>query len=105
MLANWRIRNKGPEPLPSGLFRGNRTFYRAFEVERWLRSLEGEDLKPWEVVADWLRSRYIFPEPLETEERTWRVAEQLRGHNVLSIKHGPRRRTPLDPNVQLAAVK
>jgi hypothetical protein len=32
VLANWRIRGRGPEPLPAELFRGNRTFYAVHEV-------------------------------------------------------------------------
>ena len=32
VLANWRIRGRGPKPLPADLFRGNRTFYAVHEV-------------------------------------------------------------------------
>jgi hypothetical protein len=32
VLANWRIRGRGPRPLPAEVFRGNRTFYPAHEV-------------------------------------------------------------------------
>ncbi len=32
VLANWRIRGRGPKPLPAELFRGNRTFYAVHEV-------------------------------------------------------------------------
>lgn len=97
VLSNWRVRKKGPESLPAGTFRRNRTFYWMFEIERWLRSLEGKELQTWEIVAQWLRNRYHFLKPLETEDRTWRVAEQLRGYGVWPLKHKPRRRVPLVP--------
>ncbi|MEQ8936651.1 MAG: hypothetical protein RIE56_12755 [Amphiplicatus sp.] len=96
VLANWRLRKKGPEALPLGLYRGNRTFYLVAEVERWLRHLEGAKMSAWQVVAEWLQNRYYFPVPLETEAQTWCVAEQLRGWKIWPLKHRPRRMVPLN---------
>jgi hypothetical protein len=90
VLANWRIRDTGPAPAPAECFRGNRTYYPVYEIEAWRRGVE-----PWEVVRDWLRERYIFPKPLETEERTWKVARQLQGWNIYPLQHRPRKPIPL----------
>lgn len=90
VLANWRIRDTGPAPAPAECYRGNRTYYPIYEIEAWRHGFE-----PWEVVRDWLRERYIFPNPLETEERTWKVARQLQGWNIYPLQHRPRRPIPL----------
>lgn len=103
VLANWRIRGEGPMPAPRGQFRGNKTFYRVFEIDRWLRHLNGEAAEGWRVVADWLHSQYYFPEPLKTEVQTWRVAEQLRRWQVWPLMHKPRRLTPLSVECASAA--
>lgn len=92
VLANWRIRSNGPVPAPADCFRGNRTYYPVYEVEAWRLGVE-----PWNVVRDWLRERYIFPTPLETEERTWRVARQLQGWSIYPLRHRPRAPLPLPP--------
>jgi len=89
VLANWRIRNKGPRPEPRQNFRGNRTYYRVYEIERWLGGLENSD--GWRVVAKWLMEKYFFPEPLQDEQRTWSVAEQLCGWKIWPVAHKPRR--------------
>lgn len=93
VLANWRIRKRGPTPEPRKHFRGNKTYYRVFEIERWLRGLEVTDA--WRVVAEWLMLKYFFPEPLETPERTWTVAEQLRSWKIWPLVHRPRRNVSL----------
>ena len=89
VLANWRIRDRGPVPAPAECFRGNRTYYPVFEIEAWQRGVE-----PWEVLSEWLRKRFIFKLPLETEDRTWRAIEQLQDTGVYPLKHRPRRPIP-----------
>jgi hypothetical protein len=44
VLANWRIRGRGPSPLPAELFRGNRTFYAVHEV---VNALAEEPSEGW----------------------------------------------------------
>lgn len=90
VLANWRIRDTGPAPAPAQCFRGNRTYYPVYEIEAWRRGVE-----PWEMVRDWLRERYIFPKPLETEEQTWKVARQLQGWKIYPLQQPPRKPIPL----------
>ena len=90
VLANWRIRDRGPVPAPAECFRGNRTYYPVFEIEAWQRGVE-----PWEVLCDWLRKRFIFEQPLDTEERTWGAIKQLQDTDVYPLKHRPRRPIPL----------
>ncbi|WP_411817379.1 hypothetical protein [Hyphococcus sp. DH-69] len=89
VLANWRIRKKGPSPVPRAKYRGNKTYYRVFEVERWLRDLPVT--QGWRVVAEWLMQKYYFPDPLRDEGRTWRVVDQLIGWKIWPLAHHPRR--------------
>lgn len=90
VLANWRMRDTGPKPAPANCFRGNRTYYPVYEVEAWLCGIE-----PWEVMRDWLRERYIFPEPLTTAERTWKVACRLQRWQIHPLTHKPKRHIPM----------
>lgn len=90
VLANWRIRNRGPAPAPAKCFKGNRTYYPVFEVEAWQRGVE-----PWEVLCNWLRKRFIIENPIETEDRTWGAIKQLQDTGVYPLKHRPRRPIPL----------
>lgn len=87
VLANWRSRGKGPAPAPAECFRGKSAYYPVCNVVAWRL-----DIEPWEVAAQWLRERFIFPKPLETEERTWRIIEQQQGWGIYPLAHYPRRR-------------
>jgi hypothetical protein len=87
VLANWRVRAKGPAPSPSSDYPGNRTFYRVSAIDAWLRGLQGECVDEWQVTAEWLMQQYIFPVPLQCEERTWRVVQQLSRWNIFPPLH------------------
>lgn len=84
VLANWRFRGKGPAPAPAACFRGKSRYYPVCNVIAWRLGKE-----PWEAAAQWLRERFIFPKPLETEERTWRIIEQQQGWGVHQLAHQP----------------
>lgn len=90
VLANWRVRGKGPKPCPAGAYRGHRCYYRVSAIDAWLCELEGVMREEWEITADWLMQQYIFPVPLQCEERTWRVVEQLCRWNIYPETHRPR---------------
>jgi hypothetical protein len=65
-LHNWNIRGKGPVPVPHGVWRGNRRYFRLADVIAWL-----EDVPVWEVYRDWIAERYTnakvtAPEDTET---------------------------------------
>lgn len=92
VLANWRIRGHGPAPAPAECYRGNRTYYPVYEIEAWL-----EEIEPWRAVQKWLQGRFHFPTPIETEERTWRMATKIRGDRIHRLQHRPRRPLPLPP--------
>jgi len=89
-LANWRFRGEGPTAEMSLRFSGRSTYYRVAEIEAWERTKRGEPLLAWQVTAQWLRERYLFPKPLETEEQTQRVVEQLERWNIFPPVHKPR---------------
>jgi hypothetical protein len=91
VLANWRVRKKGPLPCPSDAYPGNRTFYRVSAIEAWLRWLHGEVVDEWEITAAWLMEQFIFPVPLQCEERTQRVVQQLSRWNIFPAAHRPKR--------------
>lgn len=89
VLANWRVRGRGPSWVKTNVFRGTRTFYAVAEIDRWLRALKDDHHPLWEIVAAWLGDRFFFPSPLETEERTWRVVNQLSGWGIFPLTHKP----------------
>ena len=91
-LATWRFRRCGPNPERARKFKRRSAYYKVAEVLAWQRSRGGESILPWQVIAEWLQSRYIFPHPLQTEEQTQRVVEQLERWNIFPQKHKPRRR-------------
>lgn len=55
-LANWRVRDTGPEAEAAIRGKGNRTFYRPDKVLSWL--CEGEK-QPWEFSRDWLKKHSL----------------------------------------------
>lgn len=65
-LANWRVRESGPNPEPPVSGKGNRVFYRPDEVTSWLVD---RSVAPWEVSYAWLERRGLVVEPA-TEQST-----------------------------------
>lgn len=53
-LANWRVRECGPEAEPWKKGKGNRTFYRPDKVLSWIGDGQQE---PWEFCRLWLQNR------------------------------------------------
>lgn len=96
VLANWRLRGKGPTPAPAGCFRGKSIYYPIFNVEAWKNGVE-----PWEAAANWLRERFIFPKPLETEERTWRIIKQQQGWGIYPLAYSPRYPLPIPSGTEM----
>lgn len=54
-LANWRVRETGPEPEPPKKGKGNKVYYRPDIVLAWLE----EEKEPWEFSRDWLLNRKL----------------------------------------------
>lgn len=92
-LANWRFRGKGPQSVGSGSGSGRSAYYQVAEVEAWLRKQSGEAILAWQVTAEWLHSRYIFPIPLTTEERTQAVVNQQKRWRLFPCVHELRHST------------
>ena len=98
VLANWRVRGKGPRALPHGHYRGNKTFYRIFEVQSWLSSESGCPRQGWEVIADWLRQQFCrLPESAADQEAVWRMAEAVDALNAWPKRFHPTRPLPIRP--------
>ncbi len=79
-LANWRIRGKGPPPLPVGAGRGNRVYYRIYDVLAWI-----EDRPAWRAVSEWIAD--TFGVACADEEATWRTAETIEALGIVDRKH------------------
>lgn len=91
-LANWRFRGLGPKTEQELKFKGRSAYYRVAEIIAWERTQRGEAISAWEVTAQWLSERNTFPKPLETEERTLRVVDQLERWDIYPPLHRPRHR-------------
>lgn len=69
-LANWRVRETGPEPEPIRRGRGNKMFYRPDKVLSWLV----DDREPWEFSRDWLLNRKLdVVGGLDRESTAWMI--------------------------------
>lgn len=76
-LANWRVRETGPDFDPHVKGKGNRTFYRPDKVLSWL---SGGAREPWEFCRDWLMKH-----GLEVEGKMDRAATEWMVKNVDDI--------------------
>lgn len=56
-LANWRVRNSGPEPEPMQMGKGNRIHYRPDKVLAFVDELSRSY---WEFSACWLEARGLW---------------------------------------------
>jgi hypothetical protein len=86
-LANWRIRGRGPRPLPAELFRGNRTFYAVHEV---LNALAQEPSEGWLQCRAFLSRQGLVKAGTSYEE----LLELLRFYDAGGVwphRHRPRR--------------
>ena len=57
VLANWRIRGRGPTPFPSTLFKGNRTHYPVYEAANAAAEWPKE---PWLQCRDFLAFNHLL---------------------------------------------
>lgn len=78
VLANWRVRDVGPEHERAPRGRGNKMLYRPDMVAAWLA--DGTP-QPWEFTADWLQRRGMSP-PTWTEASTRQVVARLEALDV-----------------------
>ena len=70
-LANWRVRETGPEPEAVIRGKGNRTFYRPDKVLSWL---SGGSKEPWEFCRDWLVKHGLEIEgEMDREATEWMI--------------------------------
>lgn len=68
-LANWRVRETGPEPEVRGTGRGNRIYYRPDKILTWIRG------GPWWIhSAAWLADRGLGVDVVCEESVTDRIA-------------------------------
>lgn len=58
-LANWRVRDTGPQPEPYRRGQGNRTMYRPDVVMSWLAMIAGQETEPWKFSQKWLQGQNL----------------------------------------------
>jgi hypothetical protein len=86
VLANWRIRGRGPTPFPSTFFKGNRTHYPVYEVSNAATTRPKE---PWLQCREFLASNCLLPGEASFDQmiQTLRVYDE---GNLWPHMHRPR---------------
>lgn len=61
-LANWRLRDKDPLPLPQTFFKGRPHRYLLAFLKSWAEEEAGTHRPIWKIHAEWLRDHMDFKE-------------------------------------------